>query len=252
VELARRGARLVVSDIDLETARATAKELGPIEAHAVRCDVGRLEQVQALCAEADRLLGGTDLLVNNAGVGGGGRVGEIPVEDWDWLLRIDLWGPIYGCHVFVPRFRQQGSGHILNVASAAGLLSAPMMAPYNVAKAGVIALSETLRGELFDEGIGVTVLCPTFFQTNILNAARGGGEQMMEVARKLMADAKLTAADVARMAVDGVESSALYVVPQQDGRWMWRAKRLLPQRFYHLVPRVLKWHQARSRKQGPS
>ena len=123
---------------------------------------------EALAAEADRAFGGTDLVVNNAGVAVGGPVGAVPLDDWKWIFGVNLWGVIYGCHVFVPRFKAQGHGHVINVASAAGLLSAPEMGPYNVTKAGVVALSETLAAELSGTGVGVTVLCPTFFRTNIL------------------------------------------------------------------------------------
>src|SRR5262249_27722456 len=141
VVLAQRGARIVASDINLSAARATVALLPGDQAHAVACDVANFEQVQALGEKADQLLGGVDLVVNNAGVAAGGRVGEIPLSDWQWLLGINLWGVIHGCHVFVPRLRRQKSGHILNVASAAGLAGLPQLGPYNVSKAGVIALS---------------------------------------------------------------------------------------------------------------
>src|SRR6185312_10510780 len=112
------------------------------------------------------------LVINNAGVAVGGRVGEVALDDWRWIMGVNLWGVIHGCHVFATQLRAQGSGHILNVASAAGLLAPPGMAPYNVTKAAVVALSETLRGELRDAGVGVTVLCPTFFRTNIAASSR--------------------------------------------------------------------------------
>src|SRR5678809_318336 len=91
-----------------------------------------------------RVVGGVDLVINNAGVAVAGRMGEVSLDDWRWIFGINLWGVIHGCHVFVPRLRRQKSGHIINVASAAGLLSPPMMGPYNVTKAAVVALSETL------------------------------------------------------------------------------------------------------------
>jgi NAD(P)-dependent dehydrogenase (short-subunit alcohol dehydrogenase family) len=127
----------------------------------MRCDVTRLADVRSL---AEACTGAVDLVVNNAGVGAGGRIGELSIEDWRWT-DVDLYGVIHGCHVFVPILREQGRGHVLNVASAAGLLCAPHMAAYNVAKAGVVALSETLAAELAGSGVGVTVLCPTFFKT---------------------------------------------------------------------------------------
>src|SRR4051794_35500161 len=161
IELAKRDARILAADIDERGARETIDLLKGTEAHFERCDVAKLDDVNRLADRADALFGGADLVINNAGVAVGGKVGEIPVDDWKWIVDINLWGVIYGCHVFAPRFRKQKSGAFLNVASAAGLLCAPMMGPYNVTKAGVVALSETLSGELAGDGIGVSVLCPT-------------------------------------------------------------------------------------------
>lgn len=246
VELARRGGRLVVSDVDATAAAATIAALGGAEAHAVPCDVTRLADVEHLADETERLLGGVDLVVNNAGVAAAGRVGEIPLDDWVWSLGVNLWGPIYGCHVFVPRLRRQGHGHVLNVASAAGLLAAPGMGPYNVSKAGVVSLSETLHGELAADGIGVSVLCPTFFQTGIVMASRLSGDPaLLDMANTLMRRASVQAEQVARLAVDGVARGDLYILTHRDGRWLWRLKRLGPGFFHRLTPRVLAWRAGR-------
>ena len=245
--LARRGARLVASDLDPASAEATVAALGGAEGHATRCDVSRLEEVEALAAFAEARLGGVDLLVNNAGVAVGGRTGEIPLDDWRWLMGVNLWGVIFGCHVFVPRMAAQGGGHLLNVASAAGLANLPLMAPYNVSKAGVIALSETLAGELKSRGIGVTVLCPTFFQTNIAESARGLVGGARDLATKLMAIAKLSADDVAAAALDAADAGRLYALPMAQARWIWRFKRLWPERFVRLGTRAM---QSQARKLG--
>jgi NAD(P)-dependent dehydrogenase (short-subunit alcohol dehydrogenase family) len=247
-ELARRGARVLASDIDVEGAVGTVAALGSGAAHAVRCDVTKLSEVEQLAIEAERVLGGVDLIVNNAGVAVGGPVGEVPIESWRWIVDVNLWGVIHGCHVFVPRLRRQGSGHVLNVASAAGLLSSPNLGPYNATKAAVVALSETLYGELAAEGVGVSVLCPTFFQTNIADAARVYADpEMMDTVRELMTSAKLQADGVARAALDGVARGDLYIVPHADGRWMWRFKRLSPSAFQRLTPKLLAWRAARRR-----
>jgi NAD(P)-dependent dehydrogenase (short-subunit alcohol dehydrogenase family) len=241
--LAARGGRVLVADVNLDSARETAKlvEAGGGQAHAVRADVSIYDDVVGLVAEAERLWGGTDLLVNNAGVGIGGPLDAIPVDDWKWAVGVNFWGPVYGCQAFVPGFKRQGGGHILNVASAAGLLAAPEMAPYNATKAAVVALSETLHAELADRNIGVTVLCPTFFQTDIVKSGRLHSSDGAAIATKLMARAKLQADDVARLALEGVEANRLYVVPHADGRWMWRLKRLAPEPFYHrLLPGLSK------------
>jgi NAD(P)-dependent dehydrogenase (short-subunit alcohol dehydrogenase family) len=251
LELARRGARVLVSDVAVESAERTAEEARALgaEAHAARCDVTSLPDVEALAKEADARLGGADFMANNAGVAAGGRVGELPIEDWRWVVDVNLWGVIYGCHVFAPRFRAQRSGYLLNVASAAGLLSAANMGAYNVTKAGVVALSETMYQELADDGVGVTVLCPTFFRTNIGRSSRGGDAQMKELVERLMDRASITAESVARAALDAVAARRLYALAGEDGRWMWRLKRAAPQAFYgRLGPALVKIAQKRLMK----
>ena len=246
VELARRGGRIVASDVDAAAAQATLAHLGDAEAYVVPCDVAQLPQVEHLADEAERRLGGIDLLVNNAGVAAGGRVGEVPITDWEWIVGVNLWGSVYGCHVFVPRLRRQGHGHVLNVASAAGLLAAPMMAPYNVTKSGVVALSETLHAELAGEGIGVSVLCPTFFQTSIAASSRLSGDPaMLAMVTGMMQQARVQADQVARIAIDGVARGDLYILPHRDGRWLWRIKRLHPGFFHRVAPRILAWRSGR-------
>jgi NAD(P)-dependent dehydrogenase (short-subunit alcohol dehydrogenase family) len=247
--LAARGGRVLVADINLVGAEETARlvEAAGGQAHAVRADVSDYDQVAGLAAEAERLWGGTDLLVNNAGVGIGGAIENIPVDDWKWAVGVNFWGPVFGCRVFSPLFKQQRGGHILNVASAAGLLSAPEMAPYNATKAAVVALSETLHAELAPFGVGVTVLCPTFFQTDILNSGRLHSRDGAAFAQKLMTRAKLQCDDVARLALEGVEAGTLYVVPHADGRWLWRLKRLAPEPFYQLLPHLAKLRERVSR-----
>jgi short-subunit dehydrogenase len=195
------------------------------------------EQVKSQVDAAVVDLGGIDVLVNNAGVAVVGRVGEVALEDWRFEVEVNLMSVVYGCHFAVPVMRKQARGWILNVASAAGLLSAPMMGPYNVTKAGVVALSETLAGELIDEGVFVSVLCPTFFRTNIHKAQRST-EALRQRSEKLVTGAKWTAEDVARVALKGLERGSLYVIPQTDGKLFWRAKRVLGAQFYTVAGRV--------------
>ncbi|PTL84981.1 SDR family NAD(P)-dependent oxidoreductase [Vitiosangium sp. GDMCC 1.1324] len=237
VELARRRGRVVVSDVNEDAARETARgvEREGGEARVVRCDVTKPEQVEALARESRAAFGGVDLLVNNAGVAGAGEVGKLPLAEWKFVLDVNLWGVIHGCHYFVPLLREQGRGHILNIASAAGLLSAPYLAPYNVSKAAVVALSETLLAELKEAGIGVSVACPMFFRTNIAASAHivedEAGRRLKELASTLVEGAAVEADDVARDCVRGVEHGAFYVLPMASGRWAWRLKRLSPEVF---------------------
>ena len=178
LELAARKARILAADINLAAAEETVRlvEAAGGKAIAHRCDVADPEQVEGLATTIEEAYGAADLVINNAGVAVGGTIGKVPLEDWRWIMGINLWGVIYGCHVFAPRFKSRGNGHIINVASAAGLLAAPEMGPYNVTKSGVVALSETLSAELAGTGVVVTVLCPTFFKTNIARAAHSHTE----------------------------------------------------------------------------
>ncbi|PZL99682.1 short-chain dehydrogenase, partial [Acinetobacter nosocomialis] len=175
VELAKRGGNVVCADINLEAAKETVKlieQLGQ-KAFAVQCDVGQAEQVQALADQAEQLLDHpVTLIINNAGVGLGGKFDEMSLEDWKWCMHVNLWGVIHGCHAFVPKLKKLGYGAIINVASAASYTAAPEMSVYNVTKAGVLALSETLSAELRKFNIKVNVLCPTLVPTNIIKNGR--------------------------------------------------------------------------------
>lgn len=231
--LGKRGVRVIASDIDLERAQQTADMVAAAggEALPTRCDVGQAEQVAELATFAERAFGHTEVLVNNAGIAVAGRVGEIPLEDWKLEVDVNLMGVVYGCHYFVPKMRAQKRGAILNVASAAGLLSAGMMGPYNVTKAGVIALSETLATEVWADGIHVTALCPTFFQTQIHVSARAP-EALRKTTERLVTKASWSADRIAEVALRGLERGELYVIPQLDGKIAWRLKRVIGAAFY--------------------
>lgn len=234
LELQKRGGRVLVTDVDLRSAEETAKLIRDRggEAHAMVVDVRDPAAVEAMAAKADALWGGTDVLVNNAGIAVVGEMGKIPVEDWKLQVEINLYGPIWGCHYFVPAMKQRGNGFILNVASSAGIIAAPTMGPYNVTKAGVIALSETLYAELAMERIHISALCPTFFRTNIHKSTRAHGANTGSRTDKLVTEAKWSAEEIAERAIDGLLRGDLYIIPQTDGKVMWRVKRALGANFY--------------------
>jgi NAD(P)-dependent dehydrogenase (short-subunit alcohol dehydrogenase family) len=231
VELARRGGQIVCSDIDENAARATADVIidDGGSALAVRCDVTHIDDVQRLATEAQAWFGAPPtLVINNAGVGAGGTpIGETSLDDWSWVLGINLWGPINGCHVFAPILREAGYGGIINVASAAAFGAAPGMAAYNVSKAGVLSLSETLAAELSGAGVNVTVLCPTFVKTNIVEAGRIS-EGSTQLADRLMRWTGFSPERVARMCLDTHDRGGLYCMPQPDARIGWGIKRFTP------------------------
>lgn len=235
VELAGRGGTVVVSDIDMVGAKRTVDLITDHggKAVAVHCDVSRLEQVRALAEAAEDFFDAPPtLVVNNAGVGAGGPlIGDAPIDDWRWTLGINLWGPIHGCHVFAPILREaakDGSrGGIINVASAASFGAAPRMAAYNVSKAGVLSLSETLAAELAGTGVNVSVLCPTFVKTNIVDNGRIN-ERSSSAASTLMRWTGMSPVKVARICLDTHDRGGLYVLPQLDARIGWQIKRTAP------------------------
>jgi len=235
LDLAKRGASLVISDIDSSSAEQTVEQVRGLGAQAevMACDVTDRDALFALVEETEKRLGGIDFIANNAGVAVGGPFDEISIEDWRWAIDINLWGVIYGCQAAVAKMRPQGRGYILNVASAAGLVAPPAMSAYNVSKAGVVSLSETLFAEYKAQGIRVSVLCPTFFRTNIIESGRGATSEKEDAqVIRWMERSKVQAADVAKAAIDSVRDGKLYVQPMRDGRITWRLKRTAPQRFY--------------------
>lgn len=236
IELARRGGALVCSDVDEAAARRTAGSI--IErggkATAIRCDVSKFEEVRALAEQSQAWFSGPPtLIINNAGVGAGGAaIGDAPLDDWVWTLGINLWGSIHGCHVFTPILREAGPSPrgIINVASAAAFGAAPGMAAYNVSKAGVLSLSETLAAELAGTGVSVTVLCPTFVKTNIVESGRIS-EESSQLANRLMRWTGFSPDKVARICLDAHDRGELYCMPQLDAKIGWTVKRLAPQAY---------------------
>jgi NAD(P)-dependent dehydrogenase (short-subunit alcohol dehydrogenase family) len=232
VELAKRAGRVVCSDINETAARATADAITADggQATSLRCDVSQVDDVALLAKQAQDWFGGPPtLMINNAGVGAGGTpIGEVGLDDWNWVLNVNLWGPIHGCHVFAPILRDAGQpGGIINVASAAAFGAAPGMAAYNVSKAGVLSLSETLAAELSGTGVNVTVLCPTFVKTNIVESGRIS-DKSTQMASRLMRWTGFSPERVARMCLDTLDRGGLYCMPQPDARIGWGIKRFTP------------------------
>lgn len=174
------GAMVAMADRNLPMLTSAVQDLGaPAErVQAVACDVTQEEQVQALIEGTVARWGRLDLLFNNAGVPGTAPIGLVSLADWRRLLEINVWGVICGVHYALPVMRKQGRGHIVNTASFAGLLPLPMQAPYVTTKYAVVGLSESLRLELEDEGIHVSVVCPGNVVSGIFGVATSGGERV--------------------------------------------------------------------------
>lgn len=179
LESARRGANLVICDVNeegLADTERTARGLGR-DVIARRVDVADRDQMREFAEAVNGQVGALDLLVNNAGVGLGAGLLETELEDWDWIVSINIMGVVHGCHFFIPSMVARGQGgHVANVSSAAGFYATPSLVAYSATKFAVLGLSEALREELTPHGIGVTAICPGIINTPITSNSRLRGE----------------------------------------------------------------------------
>ncbi len=169
------GMKLVLADIEQAALDEAMASFSPrVELLAKVTDVADWGAVEAFRDDAVDAFGTVHVVCNNAGVGSGGLTWEVSLEDWEWVLGVDLWGVIHGIKAFVPLLVDQGEGHVVNTASMAGVTSPPFMSPYNVAKHGVVTLTETLCSELgaVAPDVGATVVCPGWVKTRIDESAR--------------------------------------------------------------------------------
>jgi NAD(P)-dependent dehydrogenase (short-subunit alcohol dehydrogenase family) len=173
---AANGMKLVLADIEQAPLDEVVAELRAAGSDAVGVvtDVSKLDQVEALAATALDEFGAVHVLCNNAGVGVSAPIGDTSLEDWNWTLDVDLWGPIYGVKTFLPIMQQQNEGHINSTSSMAGLYSSPSLGAYNVAKHGVVALMTSLERDLrlAKSNIRSSVLCPGPINTKIVDSER--------------------------------------------------------------------------------
>ena len=186
---ARRGADIVICDIQESAASRTAEDVRALGRNAMAevVDVADAERMRAFAETVHSKIEAVDILVNNAGVGLGGGFLDTTLEDWQWIIGINLRGIVHGCHFFVPRMvaRKRG-GHVVNVASAAAYLASEALCAYSTTKFAVLGLSEALRDELQPHGIGVTAICPGIINTPITGSARLRGKAALPGAREQM------------------------------------------------------------------
>jgi NAD(P)-dependent dehydrogenase (short-subunit alcohol dehydrogenase family) len=241
VALAGQGWVIALADVERAGAEETLRQAiaaggrGRVEL----LDVTRLDQWQTLLASLQADWPSIDLLVNNAGVACAGEMGAVPLANWRWLLEVNLFGAIYGCHVFVDWLKRNPRGAtIVNVASVAAVTAAPSMGPYNVSKAGVLALSETLYAELRPHGVGVTVVCPGFFASGLIAAGRFAGDHERAMAEQFVDRSRITADHVARATLRAIARRRLYVILPVRARVIWRFKHLAPRVFLRLLSRA--------------
>jgi NAD(P)-dependent dehydrogenase (short-subunit alcohol dehydrogenase family) len=245
---ASRGDRVACVDLYADRAEETMRML-PGGGHlALVADVGSDAAMAALKGQVVGAWDGLDVLVNNAGIASGGECAHVSMAEWQRTLNINLMGVVRGVREFVPLMERQGRGHVLSTASFAGLAGAPGLGAYGVAKAAVIALSEGLRAELQPKGIGVSVLCPSFFKTRLLETATDSAAlPLKHVAAKLMEQSPIDAAEVARHAVEESERGRFLLLPHKDTRMRVLMKRLFPEFYFR---QVLKYVEKARRRGG--
>ncbi len=238
--LTREGWKVGIADIDLEAAeetRAMVEEAGG-RGEVFRCDVGDPAQVAACADHFFSAWGEVGLLVNNAGIMVAGCTEDVPVEDWKKIVDVNFLGAVYGCRAFIPGMKKQGYGHILNMASMAGIIPLPEQAPYNSTKSAVIGFSETLRSELSPYGIGVTVVCPLCVGTHLLDKACVRSDFIADFYGITFVEARMSAEEIAGRMLRAVEKNRMYEMSQPFAKVLWASKRLVPRLllglFYHL------------------
>lgn len=237
---AQAGWRVIVTDQHIERAETVASALAGT-GHAARAlDVTESSQWAALSDFVDAEYGRIDLLVNNAGVATGGMLGDTPLADWEWVLEINLMGVVRGCHHFIGRFRKQGFGHIVNVASWAGLAAAPGIASYGTAKAAVVSFSEMLRAELQPCGVEVSVLCPAFVKTALTESMRAPDDTYAKRVQRWMEHSGISAEDVAETVYRATQKPKFLLLTHPETRWQYRIKRWFPSLYFRMLMRTMR------------
>jgi NAD(P)-dependent dehydrogenase (short-subunit alcohol dehydrogenase family) len=229
---AAEGMKVVVADVEPRALASAERELAAAgrDVLAVPTDVSKPGDVDALAERTLARFGKVHVVCNNAGVSVGGPMWEQTLDDWRWVLGVNLWGVIHGIRTFVPiMLAQKEAAHVVNTASLAGLSSNPFLGVYNVTKHGVVTLSETLVQELAIVGapIGVSVLCPGFVQTQIADSSRNrppdladGADRARPESFEQMVRAAVAAgtppADVAASVVAAIREERFYVLPHPE------------------------------------
>lgn len=243
------GWQVVVADLDLARADAVAADLGP-QALALAMNVVEEADWERVRQAVVERFGHLDVLINNAGVAVGGTLEETSIEDWRWVMDIDLMGVVIGCKTFAPLMRARGQGHIINVASFAGFAAAPGINAYGTAKAAVIAMSEMLRAELKGAGVEVSALCPAFVKTRLTETMRAPDDSYGKRVERWMANSGVSAEDVAEVVLKAVARPRFMLLTHGNTRWSWRLKRWLPETYFRILMRGVAKMEARARSKS--
>lgn len=229
---AEEGMRIVLADVEESALAKTASEMQTegAEVLPVLCDVSKKEDVERLAQQAVEAFDTVHILCNNAGVGNAGNTWEISLEDWEWVLGVNLWGVVYGIHYFTPIMLKNGDPcHIINTASFAGLTNGLHMSPYHVSKNSVVSISESMHKELamMESNVHVSVLCPGWVNTRIHESDRNRPEGVKELeADSIEAQhhamvtehikTGLSPEHIAQLVLDAVVDDTFYILPHPE------------------------------------
>ncbi|MBI2571686.1 MAG: SDR family oxidoreductase [Candidatus Schekmanbacteria bacterium] len=177
VALARAGCHVALNDVREDGLRETERLAAAYRRRvlSLAADIATESDATSMCARVLDHFGAVDILVNNAGVAAGGRMQDVPIENWRWVMDVNLWAHVYTVRALLPRMLERGQGHLVHVASGAGLLALGPLLPYCVSKFAVVGLAEALAAQLRAHGVGVTVVCPGPVHTALIESARIAG-----------------------------------------------------------------------------
>lgn len=231
---ANGGARVACVDLSVERSEATRVMLAGGGHLALAANVGSDQDMEQLQETVIGEWGGVDVLVNNAGIASGGAMVETTMAEWRQVLEIDLLSVVRGCRMFLPGMLAAGRGQVISTASFAGLAGAPGLMTYGVAKAAVVALSEQLRAEVSGRGVRVSVICPSFFRTNLCDTAIGN-PSIKTIGVKLMDSAPDTLDSVADNVFVAAEAGRFMIIPTKREPLRWWLKRWFPSLYFRAL-----------------
>ncbi|MFB3063922.1 MAG: SDR family NAD(P)-dependent oxidoreductase [Gammaproteobacteria bacterium] len=238
LRFAADGWRVAVCDLDEDRVRQTAAEIDDAGGTGMpmRADVTSEQEIERLAESVSGHWGGLDVLVNNAGIAIAGRTDETSMEEWRRIFEVNFFGVLRTTRIMLPLIVR--GGHIINVASFAGIAAAPGLVAYNTTKAAVISFSESLRAELVEKDIGVSVTCPAFFKTRLMETSDAPDDKTRAMVERLMEHSKVTADDVAEQMFASVRTRQFMLIPHMDARWYWRWKRFFPESYFWGLQRM--------------
>lgn len=178
----------------------------------------------AALAEVERRWGGLDVLVNNAGIAGGGRLDLATIEEWRRITEVNLFGVVRGMRTFIPVFKRQRSGQIVNIASLAGLVHPAGLGSYNAVKAAVVAVTETAGHELAAYGVRAAAVCPSYFRTNLVDSIEGSDPLVGSIVGRLVEASPFSADQIALAVIEGLDAGAELILPDEPARTAWQLK----------------------------